>query len=206
MKRAAVLALVLTGCASVPDAPVTTPAARAPVFDAPAAAVDDYVPAIDVCRADLDGDGVVNTIDLGIMRGDFGCTGECVADIDGDGVVNTIDLGRMRQAFFRACLWHGDGAPLSYVVGRWCDDDETLGCGLTWYADHVTRAVLVRTDGTVIDRAWPVPLRAPVKRVTPLLLYLAGDDLGFTVDDMRHAVEFYGWGASMDPRTGDPLP
>lgn len=49
---------------------------------------------------DLDGDGDVDTIDLGILLGDFGCVGEdCVGDIDGDGVVDTKDLGTLLGNF-----------------------------------------------------------------------------------------------------------
>lgn len=53
--------------------------------------------------ADLDADGVINTIDLGILlshwsipAGSPGCRGSpgpCYADINGDGVVNSVDLG-----------------------------------------------------------------------------------------------------------------
>ena len=42
--------------------------------------------------ADVNGDGVVNTHDLGTVAAAFGKTGENVADVNGDGVVNIRDL------------------------------------------------------------------------------------------------------------------
>ncbi len=53
------------------------------------------------CDADLDNDGVVNFVDLGILRTRF-FTADADADFDGDGAVNFIDLGIMRQLFFEA--------------------------------------------------------------------------------------------------------
>ncbi|HMN95055.1 MAG TPA: hypothetical protein PKC43_00040 [Phycisphaerales bacterium] len=44
------------------------------------------------CPGDLDGDGVVNGADLGVLLGAFGSAGGC-ADLDGSGVVNGADLG-----------------------------------------------------------------------------------------------------------------
>jgi hypothetical protein len=43
--------------------------------------------------ADLDCDGAVNGIDLGILLGNWGTCGDCAADLTGDGDVNGIDLG-----------------------------------------------------------------------------------------------------------------
>ena len=45
------------------------------------------------CVGDLDGDGQTGHSDLGILLGDWGCTGDCAADLDGDGVVGHSDLG-----------------------------------------------------------------------------------------------------------------
>ncbi|MFK8016410.1 MAG: thrombospondin type 3 repeat-containing protein [Gammaproteobacteria bacterium] len=53
------------------------------------------------CDADLDGDGTVNIVDLGLLRQRF-FSADPAADLNGDGVVNIVDLGRMRVAFFRA--------------------------------------------------------------------------------------------------------
>lgn len=49
---------------------------------------------------DLNGDGVVDADDLGILLNHFGCTGAaCDGDINGDGVVNADDLGLLLGAF-----------------------------------------------------------------------------------------------------------
>lgn len=49
---------------------------------------------------DLNGDGIVDTTDLGILLGGFGCMGmSCDGDINGDGVVDTTDLGLLLGNF-----------------------------------------------------------------------------------------------------------
>ena len=53
----------------------------------------------DVCDADNNNDGIVNSIDLAIMRNVFGTIGESPGDLNGDGVVNAIDLAILRQLF-----------------------------------------------------------------------------------------------------------
>ncbi len=50
------------------------------------------------CDADLNNDGIVNTLDLGAFRKVFG-SNDADADFNGDGIVNTLDLGRMRNLF-----------------------------------------------------------------------------------------------------------
>lgn len=47
------------------------------------------------CAADLDGDGLVEGSDLGIMLGSWGTCSGCAADLDGDGLVEGSDLGIM---------------------------------------------------------------------------------------------------------------
>jgi hypothetical protein len=51
-----------------------------------------------VKSADLNGDGSVDTADLGILLSAFG-TGNAEADLNGDGVVDTADLGVLIQVF-----------------------------------------------------------------------------------------------------------
>ena len=53
------------------------------------------------CGPDLDGDGVVGPIDLGLMLASWGpCVGPpCRADLDRDGVVGPIDLGTLLAAW-----------------------------------------------------------------------------------------------------------
>ena len=53
------------------------------------------------CDPDLDNDGIVNAVDLGLLKARF-FTADADADLDGDGVVNVIDLGIMRTFFFQA--------------------------------------------------------------------------------------------------------
>lgn len=52
-----------------------------------------------VCDPDLNDDGVVNTIDLGILKLRF-FTADPDADFDGNGVVNAVDLGILKARFF----------------------------------------------------------------------------------------------------------
>ncbi len=62
-----------------------------------------------LCDADLNNDGIVNIIDLGLLRLAFFSAGpDLDADFNGDGVVNVIDLGLMRTRFFQA---PGPGQP-----------------------------------------------------------------------------------------------
>ena len=49
--------------------------------------------------ADVNGDGIVNIIDLTLVASNFGATGQNAADVNGDGVVNIIDLTLVAGAF-----------------------------------------------------------------------------------------------------------
>ena len=52
------------------------------------------------CLGDIDGNGVVNGGDLGLVLGDWGpCPKGCAGDINGDGVVNGADLGLLLGAW-----------------------------------------------------------------------------------------------------------
>ncbi|MFK8016793.1 MAG: choice-of-anchor Q domain-containing protein [Gammaproteobacteria bacterium] len=51
-----------------------------------------------VCDADLNNDGAVNIVDLGLLRLAFFST-DADADFNGDGIVNSTDLGQMRALF-----------------------------------------------------------------------------------------------------------
>ena len=57
------------------------------------------------CPADTNGDGVINTLDLGTLLSHFGqsVTPSTNGDINGDGVVNTLDLGSMLSLFGSSC-------------------------------------------------------------------------------------------------------
>jgi hypothetical protein len=42
---------------------------------------------------DIDGDGDVDTVDLLLLLGDWGCTGGgCIGDLNGDGITDAADL------------------------------------------------------------------------------------------------------------------
>jgi CubicO group peptidase (beta-lactamase class C family) len=52
----------------------------------------------DRCDADVNGDGIVNAVDLALLRAQFGQTGG-PADLNGDGTVNALDLALLRTRF-----------------------------------------------------------------------------------------------------------
>lgn len=54
------------------------------------------------CDADLNNDGVINAVDLGIFRLGFFSMGITNTDFNADGVTNAIDLGILRLTFFGA--------------------------------------------------------------------------------------------------------
>jgi len=58
---------------------------------------------VSACPADLNGDGIVDTADLGALIGAFGATDAGAADINGDGAVDTADLGTLIGAFGTTC-------------------------------------------------------------------------------------------------------
>ena len=50
--------------------------------------------------ADLNNDGLTNTLDFGLFKQAFGSSGQNLdADFDGNGVVNTLDFGLFKQMF-----------------------------------------------------------------------------------------------------------
>lgn len=57
------------------------------------------------CPEDINGDGVVNTLDLGTLLSHFGQNAPAgtAGDVNGDGVVNTLDLGKLLSKFGTVC-------------------------------------------------------------------------------------------------------
>lgn len=53
----------------------------------------------DACDADANNDGIVNSLDLSIVRTAFGSTSGGRADLNGDGSVNALDLALLRRLF-----------------------------------------------------------------------------------------------------------
>lgn len=54
-----------------------------------------------LCDADLNGDGVVNAVDLAHLKSVF-FKSDADADLDGNGVVNAADLARLKASFFKS--------------------------------------------------------------------------------------------------------
>jgi hypothetical protein len=54
-----------------------------------------------LCDPDLNGDGIVNFVDLGLVKAVF-FSADPHADLNGDGSVNFIDLGIVKDRFFEA--------------------------------------------------------------------------------------------------------
>ena len=70
-------------------------------------------PEPEIIAEDVNGDGVVNIIDLTLVASNFGKTGQNDADVNGDGVVNIIDLTLVAGAFGNAA-----GAPALWSHNR----------------------------------------------------------------------------------------
>jgi formylglycine-generating enzyme required for sulfatase activity len=71
---------------------------------------EDYTYGFRVARipqpipGDLDGNGCVDQADLGILLGDWGCTGgDCAGDTDGDGDTDHADLGTLLAHWGEGC-------------------------------------------------------------------------------------------------------
>ena len=52
----------------------------------------ELTPSLSIPASDVNGDGIVNVIDLAVVALHFGQTGTFDADVNGDGVVNIEDL------------------------------------------------------------------------------------------------------------------
>ena len=74
-------------------------------------------------KEDVNGDGVVNILDLVRVASSFGGSGENGADVNGDGVVNILDLVLVAGAFGNAAAPSADPQALAMLtatdVGRW---------------------------------------------------------------------------------------
>lgn len=63
-----------------------------------------YFPdAVLTCLGDFNFDGVIDTLDLLIMLGSFGCESSCLVDMNGDDETNTLDLLAFLGVFGTAC-------------------------------------------------------------------------------------------------------
>ncbi len=80
------------------------------------------------CDGDVDGDGQVNPVDVGLVQSAFGSTERealCRYDVDCDGLINPVDVGIV-QALFGTCLSPRDPCG----AGRWFSgkDCESIDC------------------------------------------------------------------------------
>jgi len=53
----------------------------------------------DACDADANNDGIVNSLDLALVKAAFGTRGPNRADLNGDGFINALDLAQVRNLF-----------------------------------------------------------------------------------------------------------
>jgi len=66
----------------------------------------------DACDADANNDGIVNSLDLAMVKQAFGASGPSRADLNGDGRVNALDLAAVRTLFGTRpgpSAWHPTG-------------------------------------------------------------------------------------------------
>lgn len=68
---------------------------------------------------DLDLSGAVDSADLNILLGDFGCREGCAGDVTGDGVTDSLDLNALLSVFGAAC---GPGSCCEVTGTPGCDD------------------------------------------------------------------------------------
>ncbi|MDG1261442.1 MAG: hypothetical protein P8H59_12855 [Flavobacteriales bacterium] len=57
-----------------------------------------------LCVGDFNNDGLINSTDLLVFLGDYGCLSDCEADLNGDGVNDAIDLLIFLAAFGSSCF------------------------------------------------------------------------------------------------------
>jgi Peptidase family C25/Dockerin type I domain/Thrombospondin type 3 repeat len=63
----------------------------------------------DACDADANNDGIVNSVDLAMVKAAFGGRGPNRADLNGDGFINALDLAQIRTQFGKhpgPSAWH----------------------------------------------------------------------------------------------------
>ena len=114
----------------------------------------------DRVRGDINDDGVVNVIDLGLMRtAFFEASGAPLyngfADLNSDGIVNVVDLGLLRQNFF---VTIGTATPSQIVsIVEWTPTLSDIGntLNIVVSASNGTVSGTMDFDVTVTDPAAP---------------------------------------------------
>ena len=81
-------------------------------------------------KGDVNGDGIVNILDLVLVAGRFGQSGQDNADVNGDGIVNILDLVLVAGAFGNAAAPASDPQALAMLsaadVGQWLTQAQEL--------------------------------------------------------------------------------
>ena len=81
-------------------------------------------------KGDINGDGIVNILDLVLVAGRFGQSGQDSADVNGDGIVNILDLVLVAGAFGNAAAPASDPQTLAMLtaadIGQWLAQAQTL--------------------------------------------------------------------------------
>ena len=95
------LALAAPRPARAETPPVPSPGAQGYALTVTGGVLDADL--VGQCPADINGDGVVDTADLGILMASFGTGMAGAGDINGDGIVDTADLGTFIAAFGSVC-------------------------------------------------------------------------------------------------------
>ena len=99
----------------------------------------EFTPPTLPVTGDVNGDGGVNILDLVLVAGQFGQSGENRADVNGDGVVNILDLVLVASAFGNAAAapavhslalgsyGTGDRSPTAADVEEWLTQARQIG-------------------------------------------------------------------------------
>ena len=130
------------------------------------------------CPADLNGDGVVDALDLAIVLGAWGPNPGHIADLNGDGMVNATDLAFVLGAW--GPCWSPRIGSSSYSgcdrEEQWCEQDDVVALtvdGATLRAGSGNRAVRCAVTGVPAPhvRQQAKTLVGVARRLGPPALY-----------------------------------
>ena len=117
------------------------------------------------CDADFDDSGLVNSIDLGVIRNEYFST-DSDADLNGDGIVNGQDIGILKQFFFEMPgPANSDEIAIRYIHGDQLGTPKSMTdeAGLViWTANHEPfGSASVNTDPDTDGRHVTLNIRYP---------------------------------------------
>ena len=113
------------------------------------------LPTVVPVRGDTNGDGMINIMDMGAFRQNFGKTGDAITnaftDVNGDGMVNIMDMGTFRSNFGKTAekdcvlVWTAPAEPVEPVVALFVElGEETYkGTEATFYVAGEKETYLV---------------------------------------------------------------